>query len=415
MITDIEKNRIDNPINKQKISIVVVGYNRVKSIQRLLSSLLNAQYPHNDIPLVISIDCSGCTELYDYVQKFKWPHGEKYVVIQEKRLGLKEHIFRCGDLTKLFKAIILLEDDLFVSPYFYDYVHQAIEKYEKEERIAQIALYKNERNGYVGLPYEELYDGCDVFLRQSVCSWGQCWTDMMWAKFMKWHDSNDMEEKIRTANMPEAIKGWERAWSKYFYAYLLDTNRYVLHPHVSLSTNFSDAGEHSAMTNTNEQVSLVQGNVKYKMYEFKDLVKYDVYFNNEYIYEWLGISRDDLVLDMYGFYEHHMNKKYILTTKKLPYQKVKSFGLLLRPWELNIKYNISGEGIYLFAIDKDTRKSLKGNYSKYVASYFWRGYNGSIIRQIAKVNIKNYVCLLSQRIINKLQRILNTISGINKR
>lgn len=35
----------------------------------------------------------------------------------EKR-GLKEHIYRCGDLSKFFKSVTILEDDLYVSPFF---------------------------------------------------------------------------------------------------------------------------------------------------------------------------------------------------------------------------------------------------------------------------------------------------------
>src|SRR5450759_1835095 len=132
------KITIDNILNKSKISIVVVGYNRLHSIARLLNSLLTANYPNNDIPLVISIDCSNDKELYDYIINFEWLFGDKYVFIQEKLLGLKDHIFKCGDLTRYFKAIILFEDDIYVSPEFYNYAHAAIEKYKDDKRISGI-------------------------------------------------------------------------------------------------------------------------------------------------------------------------------------------------------------------------------------------------------------------------------------
>ena len=109
---------IEIPSSKEKIAIVVVGYNRLNSIKRLLQSLLDANYSHHDIPLVISIDCSGDEELYNFVIDFRWPFGDKYVNIQKERLGLKSHIFQCGDLTKLFKAVVLLEDDLYASHSF---------------------------------------------------------------------------------------------------------------------------------------------------------------------------------------------------------------------------------------------------------------------------------------------------------
>ena len=113
---------IDKPSNKERIAIVVVGYNRLKALKRLLNSLNDAHYDTNDVPLVISIDASGERALYDYVESYRWLHGDKYVNIQAERLGLKAHIIQCGDLTHYFKAVALFEDDLWVSPYFYHYL-----------------------------------------------------------------------------------------------------------------------------------------------------------------------------------------------------------------------------------------------------------------------------------------------------
>lgn len=44
-------------------AIVVVGYNRIVSIKRLLKSLQEAYYASIAVPLVVSIDKSDCTEL----------------------------------------------------------------------------------------------------------------------------------------------------------------------------------------------------------------------------------------------------------------------------------------------------------------------------------------------------------------
>ena len=131
--------RLVSDLNKEKIAIVVVGYNRLYPIQRLLKSLEAANYRESDIPLVLSIDCGGNDDLNSYVNDYKWPFGEKYVIIHEKRLGLKQHIFSCGDLTKYFKGIILLEDDIYVSPCFYNYALDACSYYDKDSNAACIA------------------------------------------------------------------------------------------------------------------------------------------------------------------------------------------------------------------------------------------------------------------------------------
>ena len=163
-------------------AIVVVGYNRIASIKRLLSSLTIACYD-DEVPLVISIDRSGNEELYAYVNNFSWKHGNKYVIIQEERRGLKEHIYRCGDLSQYFKSITILEDDLFVSPYFYQYVKQTVEKYGDNPNVAGISLYRNEFNGFNSLPLYFLNIGHDVFAYQSTSTWGETFTYDMWIPF----------------------------------------------------------------------------------------------------------------------------------------------------------------------------------------------------------------------------------------
>jgi len=372
----------------------VVGYNRLKSIKRLLGSMVKAKYPSTDVPLVISIDCSENEELYMYINDFEWPYGEKYVNIQKEKLGLKNHIFQCGDLTKYFKAIILLEDDLYVSEYFYNYVEQTVIKYNYNERIAEISLYKNETNGYVGLPFVNLQTNSDVFLFQDVSTWGECWTDYMWNQFKDWLSHTD-EETIQTVDMPGTIKKWTRAWSKYYNAYVVATGKYVVYPNVSLTTNFSDAGEHGGDNNAIVQVNLLQEDFDYRLGEIDKLAKYDIYGNNEAIYEWLNLSKDEVRLDLYGFYSKCIDHKYILSTRNLPYKIVKSFALNMRPIELNIKYNISGEGISLY----DTRVSSNrnGEYLPEVVPYMLKGFNNRLIanylfRHIMKSLLRKIGC-----------------------
>lgn len=357
--------------NLNLIPIIVVGYNRLHSIKRLLNSLLNADYKGRIVPLIISIDCSNNKELYDFVESFIWPYGEKIVNIEKNKLGLKKHIFQCANLSKYFKAIILLEDDLYVSEYFFSYVIQALEKYGDDEKIAQISLYNNEINGFVGLPLDHMHNGYDVFLQQDVSTWGQCWTWSMWSKFLEWFEQKS-EKDILNVDMSKTIKSWKNAWSRYFIAYVVSTNRYCIFPYVALSTNFSDAGVHGDNNPSVVQVNLQQGDFKYRMPESSKLVRYDIYSNNEMLYDWLHVNRDDLCLDLYGDHETFNNKRFILTTKCLPYKITKSYALYMRPWELNVRYGIEGDGIYLYDTSISSKQSIKNIY---VADYYLRNFN----------------------------------------
>ena len=73
----------------ENIAIVTVAYNRVKSLSRLLNSLLCADI--DNAPLIISIDKSNTNEVERYANDFIWPYGEKKVITHKENLGLRKH------------------------------------------------------------------------------------------------------------------------------------------------------------------------------------------------------------------------------------------------------------------------------------------------------------------------------------
>ena len=388
-------NNINDPHNKERIAIVAVGYNRRTSLTRLLDSLNNALYDTDDIPLVISIDASGDQKLYDFVESFEWRHGVKYVNIQQERLGLKAHILQCGDLTKFFKAIALFEDDLWVSPYYYNYLKEAVERYGNNKDVCEISLYRNESLGSLGFYFDVLHDGSDCFLWQDISTWGECWTEQMWKGFREWISIHD-EEYINKTNIPEKVKKWSRAWSRYYIAYCVDTHKYVVFPHESLTTNFNDAGgEHGGGSNV-VQVNVQYGKREYQMREFNSLVRYDIYSNCELLYEWLPENvRGQVCLDLYGSRINYGGKRYVLSMKNLPYSRIRTWGLAMRPIELNVLYGVVGEGVSLY----DTSITAKGdgNYNREVVPYMLRGFNPRLL-------LKYVIRFYSQLFLKKLKK-----------
>ena len=348
---------VDKIENKSKVAIVAVGYNRLQSMKRLLTSIASASYSEDNVPLVISIDASGDEELYSYVKSFQWEHGEKILNIETKRLGLVSHIFQCCSLTKYFKAVTILEDDLYVSPYFYDYICAAVDKYGDSDSVAGISLYTPLAYGYANLPFVPLRDNTDTFLYQDVSTWGECFTEKMWVRFQEWYLKN-RERDFQEVPMPELIKRWSKAWSRYYNAYVVENNLTFVYPYDSYTTNFSDAGVHGT-TGTNEvQVPIVWNKKVFIMKEPEEMVSYDIFANNEAIYQSIGLLKDDLTLDLYGMV-NKTNKRYLLTPRVLNYKVVKSFGLAFRPIELNVIKDIAGENIFLYdtsIAEKNRRK-----------------------------------------------------------
>lgn len=384
---------IDKTRYKKDIAIVVVGYNRIESMARLLDSLLRAKFQHS-VPLFISIDCSGDQKLYDYVREFQWPYGDKLVNIQDERLGLKNHILQCGDLTEYFKAVVILEDDIFVSEYFYPYVEQAVDYYYNDDRIACISLYRNEVQGLVMLPTLSVQDGCDAFLKQSVASWGQCWTDRMWKSFRDWYDNAD-RENFDDVDMPAEIKSWGKAWSKYYISYEIQNEKYCLFPSVSHTTCFCEAGENGQFSTSIGQVTLLSGLKQYNFRPFDEMTIYDVYGNNIALYKWLNLDNSDLCINLYGYRGNVNNSRYILSPYEMPYYKVRSFAMSLRPIELNIKYDIKGEEIHLYDTNQPISKKQITKMPLSFAYYYLRFFN---IRLLRRYVINYYILAIKRKL-----------------
>lgn len=382
--------------DKTALAIVVVCYNRPDSTKRLLDSLEAAFYPKGkQIPLIISVDCSGNERMYELARSFKWSHGPVYPIIREHRLGLKRHIYECGDLSDYFKGVIILEDDLFVAPDFYLYSDSAVSAYYDEEKVAGIALYADTMYGYVGLPLYYWYDGSDGFMMQSTITSGECFSDRMWKRFREWYDKNE-DVDPNPIPMPQAIKNYRRAWSKYFNIYLVQNDLFFVHPHFSTTTNFGEAGEHGEGNNMIHS-RMILGHKEYLFVPFSESVKYDIYGDRIGLGESLGVPDEDLCVDFYGDKDNEQKKRYWLSPYKLPFKKLKSFALTMEPMEANIFFNVSGSDLFLYdttesVADKEHRELTQHQLSYHFRNVHWklvRRYYHLLLKDMFKIKLRN--------------------------
>lgn len=385
---------VDKIENKSKNAIVAVGYNRLLSMKRLLSSIATATYPEDEIPLIISIDASGEEELYSYVKSFEWKHGEKILNIESSRLGLVSHIFQCCSLTKYFKSVTILEDDLYVSPFFYDYINAAVEQYGDSDIIAGISLYTPQSYGYGHLPFIPLNNGSDTFLYQDVSTWGECFTEKMWNRFYDWYVKN-RERNFFEIPMPELIKKWARAWSRYYNAYVVENGLTFVYPYDSLTTNFSDAGEHGTTGTNAVQVPIVWQKKKFNLNNPEDMVSYDIFANNESIYQTLKLPKEELRLDLYGMIKKP-DKRYFLSPRVLNYKIKNTYGLAFRPIELNIINGIRGENLYLY--DTSVFEKNKFNGRNNLNELRWYYLYAFHYAELLKYSVYRYKCAIKKHL-----------------
>ena len=235
----------------KSFAIVLICYNRIGGIKRLLSSLENVDYDgRTDINLIFSIDNSGTNVVENFARKYNWPYGPKTIRTFNERQGLKKHILQCGDYTEQYDIVVALEDDIYVSDSMYLYAYQAAEFYEDEDNVAGISLYTFQKNWLKWLlRFEPQHCEYDTYFLKVAQSWGQVWTNKKWKPFKLWLSNNP--EFIKDNTIPQALNQWpESSWLKFHDRYCIEKGKYFVYPYVAVSTNCSDAGEHSKKTVT---------------------------------------------------------------------------------------------------------------------------------------------------------------------
>ncbi len=368
-------------------AIVVIGFNRQRSIRRLLDSLARANYPDADIPLVISLDFSDCEQgaaTRKLADEFDWKYGTKRLIIHEKNLGLRKHVLSCGDLSEEYGSVIVLEDDLSVGPAFYHFATQALDFTEKHDAIGGVSLYNHRTNFLNRLAFTPIDDGFDNFYLQIAQSWGQAWTKSQWAGFRNWYDAlasqpESLEKIPSTAPIPRSVANWPKSsWLKYCIWYLAETNKYFLYPYISHSTNHSDSGTHIGKVSTVWQVPLSFSKKQFAFSSLDEsLSRYDSFF--EIAPEKLKrisppLAEYDFDVDLFGTKTlEQLQRPYVLTSKNTT-APILEFALTRKPFEANFQEESENSGDTTFSLSKREHVSAESrinlNHFRFV-DYFY--------------------------------------------
>ena len=342
-----------------KIAICIVSYNRPDSVKRVLSSIERGFYNEDKVDLFISIDYSGDNAVQKVAEKFEWNHGDKCIISHKENLGLRRHILSCGDLVYDYDGLIVLEDDVFVAPSFYLYAKATIDKYRLDDRIAGISLYSFHLNYHNWLPFIPLSSDSDVYLMQNAQSWGQVWMPRQWKSFKEWYEQNSDDFPLMP-HLPRSICSWKKSWLKYHTRYCIETNKYFIYPYISLSTCFSDTGEHTQFSSTLIQVPLCSP--EKRTFVLNPTVCYDAFFENLGLLKVLGLKSKEVCIDLYGEKMNRTQCRYWLTPKIHNFKIIETYGLQMKPIELNVMTSIPGNTIFLY--DTNESRINSGKYSE---------------------------------------------------
>lgn len=121
-----------NQVTHSGFQIIILAYNRPDSLDRLLKSLTEADYGNENVDVTVMLD-RGSSGGYDLkvlrlLDGFRWKFGNLTVILQRTHVGaLQQWILALN--TSPSKPLLVLEDNVVLSQYFYVFLKSAVNEY----------------------------------------------------------------------------------------------------------------------------------------------------------------------------------------------------------------------------------------------------------------------------------------------
>jgi hypothetical protein len=245
----------------QPAPILLFVFNRPEHLKKTVESLLKNPLAEKSDLFIYSDaakkekDENHVKEVREYIRKIK---GTKSLNIIERdnNFGLAESIIDgVTDILRKCESAIILEDDLLLSPYFLNYMNDAMVLYKDEERVASV-------HGYIYPVKKEMPE--TFFLKGADC-WGWGTWNRAWKIFEK--DSKKLLTELQNKNLEyefdldgaannikmlkNQIEGKVDSWAIRWHASAFLKNMLTLYPGQSLVNNIGNDsfGTHTKSTN----------------------------------------------------------------------------------------------------------------------------------------------------------------------
>lgn len=224
--------------------ILLFTYNRLIHTRKVIEALLQNEYASVSDLIIYSDggkDEKTKHEVFVVREYLKSIVGFKSLVIRERseNWGLANNIIDgVTSVVNEYGKVIVLEDDLVVSPYFLKYMNEALDLYEKEEQVACI-------HGYVYPVKRQLPE--TFFIKGADC-WGWATWKRSWDLFCS--DGKALLNEIEKRNLRKEfdfnnsypylrmlkhqIEGKNNSWAVRWYASAFLHNKLTLYPGRSL-------------------------------------------------------------------------------------------------------------------------------------------------------------------------------------
>jgi len=157
--------------------IVIFAFNRYHTLEKTIDSIKsNPLAKNSDLFIFVDgpknkIDIPKVNKVHNIVKSITGFKNIEYF-FSDKNKGLANSIISGSTkVLKKYGKIIVIEDDLYVSPSFLYFMNQMLDKYEKVEKVFQVSGYGVKIKNIKDYPYDAYF-----YIRAHCWTWGT-WND----------------------------------------------------------------------------------------------------------------------------------------------------------------------------------------------------------------------------------------------
>lgn len=260
---------------QRDLLLVVMTMNRPKSLERLINSVSTARYSEDmSVDLRVTVDRSFSGEVHGPTMQFlngmQWPHGVLEILVWPRKVGIYGQWVHSWPAEKysssLYKAVVLLEDDLEVSPYYARWFIGAHAAYGSVPGVGAVTGQRPNLVAAVNGPPSvegQVPEGVKAFGYLLMATWSFSPKHSVWKEFREW-----VGEKRAEAGFEPVVPGivptiWyehfktrgeeEDMWEIWFLRFADEKKLHTVYPWVdggrhTMVGNWMEAGLHFSGT-----------------------------------------------------------------------------------------------------------------------------------------------------------------------
>ncbi len=242
--------------NKILAPIVLFVYNRLWHTQQTVESLKKNKFAEESMLCIYSDgpkNESDVEKVSDVRKYLKSITGFKSITIidRDANLGLSQSIISgVTEIVNKYDTIIVLEDDLIISPHFLEFMNNALEKYKNDDRVLNIHGYLFPIKGKIPVNFFLVYGGC-----WGWATWKRSWDlfESDGEKLLRQIEKMKLIKRFNLNNkfpfyqmLKDQVAGRNDSWAIRWHATALINNKLTLFPGSSLVDNkgFDGSGSH---------------------------------------------------------------------------------------------------------------------------------------------------------------------------